>query len=90
VLLHAFRFGYMRICVHLRAFACICVHLRAFACICVHLRAFAFLSDALVKAAGRVPVVACGTFGGSMEQQAAFINRMANECDAGMGVCLCR
>ncbi len=35
------------------------------------------------QAAGRVPVVACGTFGGTMEQQAAFINRMALECDAG-------
>jgi hypothetical protein len=35
------------------------------------------------QAAGRVPVVACGTFGGTIEQQAAFINRMALECDAG-------
>lgn len=35
-----------------------------------------------LQAAGRVPVVACGTFGGSIEQQAAFINRMSLECDA--------
>jgi hypothetical protein len=40
-------------------------------------------SFSFVKAAGRVPVVACGTFGGSIEQQAAFINRMSLECDAG-------
>jgi hypothetical protein len=38
---------------------------------------------AFPKAAGRVPVVACGTFGGSMELQAAFINRISLECDAG-------
>jgi hypothetical protein len=39
------------------------------------------------QAAGRVPVVACGTFGGTIEQQAAFINRMALECDAGTSAC---
>ncbi len=27
--------------------------------------------------------MACGTFGGSIDQQAAFINRIAIECDAG-------
>lgn len=34
------------------------------------------------RAAGRVAVVACGTFGGPVEEQASFVNRMAAEVDA--------
>jgi len=34
------------------------------------------------RANGRVPVVASGTFGGRIEEQAAFVNRMAKEVDA--------
>ena len=34
------------------------------------------------KAAGRVKVVATGTFDGTVEEQAAFVNLMAKEVDA--------
>jgi 4-hydroxy-tetrahydrodipicolinate synthase len=34
------------------------------------------------KAAGRAAVVASGTFAGTIEEQAAFVNKMATKCDA--------
>ncbi|XP_065840544.1 4-hydroxy-tetrahydrodipicolinate synthase-like isoform X2 [Oscarella lobularis] len=34
------------------------------------------------RAAGRVPVVACGTFGGSVEEQAKFVIKISKEVDA--------